>query len=341
MTTLTAQDEYTTLVDSAAVLARTSAGLLRLTGDDRVDFLQRMSTNDIAALQAGQSTVTVLTDPTARILFAFTVICRADDLLVLPAPSEMRDEAEALGEHLRSQIFFMDKVKVEDWSADWSRLRLMGPNADEVLSALDLLPPPGDGAWASQDEMQPGGPLAVRQTQYDVPGYELIVPLAEQSSLIERLVDAGAPHLHDEAIYHARRVELGQPAVDHEIVGDYTPLEVGLAWTCAEDKGCYTGQEIIARQITYDKVTRVLVGLRHDLSHGSTASDSEPPAEGAPITLPGQDGGRPVGYITSTAYSPALTAPIALAIVRRAQSEVGTTLMLEGVSVEVVELPFG
>ncbi len=340
MTTLTAQDEYTTLVDGAAVLARTSAGLLRLTGDDRADFLQRMTTNNIAALQPGQSTVTVLTDPTARIQFAFTVLCREEDLLVLPAPSEVRDEAEALAQALRGQIFFMDKVKVENWSADWSRLRLMGPNADEVLSALELLPPPGDGAWTVQDETQPDGTLAVRQTQYDVPGYELITPLTEQSLLLDRLADAGAPHLHDETVYHARRIELGRPAVDHEITNDYTPLEVGLAWTCAEDKGCYTGQEIIARQITYDKVTRFLVGLRPDRSHGSSAADSTPLAEGAPLTLPNQDGGRPVGHVTSAADSPAPNAPIALAIVRRAQSEVGTTLMVEGRAVEVVELPF-
>ena len=234
----------------------------------------------------------------------------------------------------------MDKVKVDDLSTERSRLRLMGPNADEVLSALDLLPPPGDGAWTFQNQTQQDGTLAVRQTRYDVPGYELVVPLAEQTSLVERLVEAGAPHLHDETVYHARRVELGRAAVDHEITNDYTPLEVGLAWACAEDKGCYTGQEIIARQITYDKVTRFLVGLRPDLSRGSTAMDSTPLAEGAPLTLPDQAGGRPVGHVTSAAYSPSLDAPVALAVVRRAQSEASTELVVEGVSVEVVALPF-
>src|SRR5690554_646079 len=100
------QNEYTELVRGAAFLSRPDAGLLRLTGDDRSDFLQRMTTNNINALRFGQSAVTVLTSPTARILYVFTVIARSDELLLLPAAGQ----SHALARHLRSQIFFMDKV---------------------------------------------------------------------------------------------------------------------------------------------------------------------------------------------------------------------------------------
>jgi glycine cleavage system aminomethyltransferase T len=84
---------------------------------------------------------------------------------------------------------------------------------------------------------------------------------------------------------------------------------VGLAWTCAENKGCYTGQEIIARQITYDKVTRTLVGLETDA----------PVTAGARVTAEGKN----VGAVTSAAYSPSRQTHMALAVVRRPHNEPG------------------
>src|SRR5262245_52065712 len=128
------QAGYDALVTGAAILLRPTAGVLRLSDADRHDFLQRMTTNNIAILHKGQSTVTVLTSPTARNLFVFTVIARNDDLLLLPAAGQ----SQALARHLRGQIFFMDKVKVQDLSEQWSRLRLMGPKAIESLKALDI-----------------------------------------------------------------------------------------------------------------------------------------------------------------------------------------------------------
>ena len=99
--------------------------MLRLTGADRVDFLQRMTTNNILALQPGGSCVTVLTSPTAKIVQVFTVLARPEDLLLLPAEGE----TAALERHLRSQIFFMDQVEVANVGADRLRFRLMGPQA--------------------------------------------------------------------------------------------------------------------------------------------------------------------------------------------------------------------
>src|SRR5688572_16985701 len=80
--------EYAALTSGAALLARPDAGVLRLSDADRHDFLQRMTSNNIAILRPGQSAVTVLTSPTARVLFVFTVIARSDDLLLLPAPGQ-------------------------------------------------------------------------------------------------------------------------------------------------------------------------------------------------------------------------------------------------------------
>jgi folate-binding protein YgfZ len=313
-----ATKEYRALINGAAVLERSGGDVLVMTDNDRVDFMQRMTTNDIAALQPGQSTVTVLTSSTARVLFAFTVLCQPDALIVLPAPGQ----AAALEKHLRGQIFFMDKVKIENRSADHARLRLMGPDAASALEQLGFdLADVADGAFAERDDV-----VAVKQRAYDVPGYELLVPVAQQATVLDALVAAGAVRLHDADAYNIRRIELGRPAPGHELTEDFTPLEAGLAWTCAENKGCYTGQEIIARQITYDKVTKLLVGLR---------SEALLPV-GAEVTVDG----RKSGTVTSATYSPELQGPVALAILKRGRNEPGTTAEVEGETTTVVELPF-
>jgi folate-binding protein YgfZ len=310
--------EYAALREGAALQVRPEHGVLLLSDADRADFLQRMTTNNIGALTPGNSAVTILTSDVARNLFAFTVVCREEDLLLLSG----RDEAAELTRALQGKIFFMDKVKVANISQPVRRLRLMGPGAAEILAKLgvDLGDAP-DGAWQRAGEL-----TVVKQFAYGVPGYELLNPASGVDALVERLVEGGATLLTDAAAYEVRRIELGRPAPGAEITQDYNPLEAGMAWVCAENKGCYTGQEIIARQVTYDKVTKTLVGLR-------SSALLEP---GAAVTAEG----RVVGKVTSAAYSPALDAPIALAILKRPHNTPGSQVMVNDTQVEVVRVPF-
>ena len=175
-------------------------------------------------------------------------------LLLLPAPGE----AAALARHLRGQIFFMDKVAVADRTAGHARLRVVGPHALDAVRCARLR----DRRRASGRSAQAS--IALMQPEYDVPGVELVLPTDAVEETLAALVSAGAVVI-DEAAYHAHRIELGRPLPGVELTGEVNPLEAGLAWACADNKGCYTGQEIIARQVTYDKVTRTLVGLRAPL----------------------------------------------------------------------------
>lgn len=313
---------YAALVGGAALLARPDAGALRLTDADRSDFLHRMTSNNINALRPGQSAVTVLTSPTARILYVLTVVCQEDALLVLPAPGQ----AQPLARHLRGQVFFMDKVKIADASEEFGRLRLLGPLAAEVLGRLGI----DASAAAANAVLAHDDLLVVAQPHYEVPGYEVVVPTARQAEVVAALRAAGAAPLTDTAAYTARRIELGRPAAGHELTEEYNPLEAGLAWACAENKGCYTGQEIIARQITYDKVTRTLVGL----------VAAQPLTPGAEVMVEG----RSMGQVTSAAHSPALGAPIALAVIKRPANTPGTEVTVDmsdgAATAQVVSLPF-
>lgn len=298
--------DYQALVSGAALRRRPHFGILRLTNRDRVDFLQRMTTNDIARLQPGQAALTILTSPVARIDAVFTVLCRQDDLLLLASEGE----AESLRQRLQGQIFFMDKVTVTDESAALRRLRLLGPAAGDLLPAAGLPQPSDDDSFIEEK-----GVTVLRQDRFDLPGYEIVCALDELSALEERLTDAGAAPLTGSAACEIRRVELGRPRPGQELTDAFNPLEAGLTWACAENKGCYTGQEIIARQLTYDKVTRSLVRLRSEL----------PMADGAPVRA----NDRVVGTVTSSGRSPT-AGPLALAILKRPHNVEGAAVTVEG-----------
>lgn len=306
----------------AAWLDRRAAGYLRLSGADRIDFLQRMTTNNMARLQPGEAAVTVLTSPTARIVSVFTVLCRADDLLLLPAGTDM---VAPLARHLRGQIFFMDKVTVHT-EEEFLRARVVGAEAASRLSAWHA----PIAELANNTSVELAGGHVLRQDDLDLPGFEILVPAPAWEELQAALTSAEIASVPAAEAYTARRVELGRPAYPAEFNDDYSPLEVSLAWTCAENKGCYTGQEIIARQITYDKVTRTLVGVQ-------AATEF---AAGATVTVDGKQ----AGTITTATYSPQADAWLGLAVVRRPHNVPGQSVELASeqapaIAAQVVDLP--
>ena len=122
------------------------------------------------------------------------------------------------------------------------------------------------------------------------------------------------------------RVEQGHPAARHELSTEYIPLETGLHDAVSFSKGCYTGQEIIARMESRNRLAKRLMGLRFDRDGASGALLSD---------------GKEAGLITSTVVSPRL-GPIGLGYVRTAYATPGTRLSTaDGTQAELVELPFG
>ena len=295
----------------AAIVVRPDAGVLALGDADRVDFLQRMTTADIKRTGPGRAAVTVLTSPTAKIVFVFTVVNSGNPLLLLPAPGE----TAALERHLRGQIFFMDKVTVRNKGAELARFRVIGPQAAGALAAAGLPVPAADGDWIAVE----GGYL-LRQEQYELPGFEAIAPAALAETWQQQLQAAGAIVVDDAALIEAERIALGRPAAGAELTGEFNPLEAGMAWACAENKGCYTGQEIIARQVTYDKVTRTLVHLR----------SAALLRRGAPVLVDGRD----VGIVTSSALL-AGGEPLALAILKRPFNQSGVSVSVDSIAAVV------
>lgn len=319
--------EYEAGRHAVALLDRVEMAALRLSGATRVDFVQRQTTNDVKMLRPGQARITVLTNPQARILDTLTVLARADDFIILNGPP-LR---ERLVRHLRGLIFYMDQVTVTDLNPDTHQLELLGPQAPVCLAAASGQLDIGELACFAWREVTLAG-HAVTLLRLPGPGadaWRLLTPASGWTEVWAALIAAAAQPIGWEA-YDLLRVEAGLPAPGIELTDAVTPLEAGLLPYISQSKGCYTGQEIIARQITYDKVTRGLRGLLL----------AQAVAPGALI----EADGRSIGAVSSSIYSPALARAIALAFIKRDYTAAGATVMVrsgdeisEG---QVVDLPF-
>jgi folate-binding protein YgfZ len=296
---------YTAALETAAYYPLPNPGLLRVSGADRAAFIQRQTTNDIRQLSAGQLQLSVLTNPAARILDVFHLMVDDEGLLALTLPGK----GAATTAYLKSRIFFMDKVTLGDLSTDFSQVELIGPGSAALLQRLGIAEIP-DILQVVQAEIGGVGLHLLGSAPGIDLGLRLLLPARSRASVLAALEQAGcaplSPTQHD-----LLRIESGLPAAGRELTEEYTPLETGLDEAISDSKGCYTGQEIIARQVTYDKVTQRLCGVR---------------LEGeVPAGLRLWTEGKPAGTLTSTAVSPRFGA-IGLAIVKRPHDQPGTTL---------------
>jgi aminomethyltransferase len=316
--------DYDTALSGVVYWDEGQAGRILMRGRDRAELLQRLSTNDIVRLRAGQGAQTVLTSPIGRIIDLLTVHALDDALLVVTSAGQ----GPAVFGHLRKNIFFNDQVTLEPAGRSHAQLALFGPQAARALQASAGAPELADLAMHHHVELEiAGGPVRVaRRAPIGGAGFTLYVPAQQLESVRAALEEAGALALTAVA-YEILRVEQGIPAYGHELGLEYIPLETGLNEAICFTKGCYVGQEIIARMESRNRMAKQLRGLRLD----------------APAEAPGKlsVAGKQAGDLTSAVVSPRF-GPIALAYVRSAHAAPGTQVGVaqSDVQAQVVDLPF-
>jgi folate-binding protein YgfZ len=283
-----------------------SPGLLRLSGEHRRDFLQRQTSNDLRPLAAGRAIQTVLTSPTARILDVLTLIEAGERLLAITLPGR----SAATARFLKSRIFFMDRVTVEDESAAWQQVDVFDVGLVERLAGA--VPAPGQVVEAEWGKIVGNGGLIDDGWRLLIAAEKVPFDFAQGASLTSQE-------------YAIHQVERGHPSPTVELTEAYTPLETGLQALVADNKGCFTGQEVLARQVNYDKITRHLSGIRLQA----------PVDAGTPVMAEG----KAAGEITSSGVSSRF-GPIALAVLRRPHHEAETAVMAGDVPGVVAALPF-
>lgn len=306
---------YAALRQGAGVISRHDWGRLRLTGADRADLLHRTTTGNLRGLAAGAGAPTILQTETAKIIDWLTVYERGADMLVVAGPGRGAEAAAWI-----DRIVIMDDVVVEDITATTGLLELCGPRAPEVAAAL---------AGPAAATLEPhahltfeleGAPITLAAGRpQEPPFYRLVAPLTALDALNARLAALGAVPV-TEAAAEALRAELGVPAVGRELTPDANPLEARLHKSISFDKGCYTGQEVIAKMITYKSMKRTLVG--YHLPEGIT-----PPSPGH--WHPVRQGHEVVGRLTTVSWSPGRRAWIGLGLLKNQCAAPGTPLRVD------------
>ena len=305
--------QYRALREEAGFLVRDRAALL-VKGADGAEYLQGQLTNDIETLGPEQGCYAALLDRKGHLTSDMRVLRLDSDDLWLDL--ELGPAAGVL-KHLRTYSIGRD-VEVEDVTERWAAISVIGPRSGE-LSGFERLNP----EHAQRSRQWEG--VDVLGVATDV-GVDLLVDADDTATLERALGAAGAAPVSDEAAEIAR-VESGRPRFGLDMGTDHMPAEAGIVERAVNfEKGCYIGQEPVARLHYRGKPNRTLRGLRL-----SAAASS-----GEPLKL----GEKQVGKLGTTCLSPAHGA-IALAVVRR-EAELGQRLSVgDGdVTAEVVDLPF-
>lgn len=315
---------YAALTEQAGVVDFSDRTQVELRGADRASFLHNLTTNEIRKLASGAGCEAFLLDKNGKILAYVYVFAGAESLVV----ETVAGQGPFLVEHL-DRYLIREKVELVDRSAEWSELYLAGPRAVEVLARCGVSDPP-TARLACTETTLAGTPLMLRRVDFTQPGgYLLAFPRESADQISHALFAAGAIQ-SEGASFDTARIEAGTPLFGRDITHENLPQELARdAQAISFVKGCYLGQETVARIDALGHVNRTLVGLRF--------AGNEIPEPGTTIS----DSTREVGRVTSSTFSPRSGAPLALGYIRRGNNTVGTRLSSPCGEVEVVALPIG
>ncbi len=305
--------QYRQLREECGLLQR-ERGMVLVSGPDAAEYLQGQLTNDVEALEVGDGQYAALLDRKGHMQADMRVLRRAEEEIWVDT------EPEVLGAVLRHLTMYSigREVAVAEVGEENAILSLIGPRAFEIAGGAVLPEHANEAGALAGVEF-----LAVGTRD----GVDLILAAADKERLCAALIEAGAVEVGAEAA-EILRVEAGVPRFGAEMTAETMPAEAGIVEDAVSfTKGCYIGQETVARLHYKGKPNRHLRGLRL-----SSAAES-----GTPLRL----GEKEVGRLGGTTLSPAF-GPIGLAILRR-EAEPGTELAVgeDGVTARVVDLPFG
>lgn len=312
-------DWYTTAYSHAIWVDFQARGRILATDRDRLELMNRISTNKLTHLAQGQGTATLFLTANARILDQVVVLNQGEQVLIVTQPNR---QAPFL-DYLRRNIFWNDRLQLVDVSTETQHIALIGKKAAALLA--DWWPtalPTTRYHFSTHNDVL----LVHGDNLAENPSYWLIGPLAAMADVFTWLAQQNIVPA-DASAYDALRIEAGIPSAGQELTQDYIPLELGLWDIISFNKGCYTGQEIIARMDSRGKLAKMMVRVAADqaLTVGATVQTSE---------------GKTVGQLTSVAtLSSDTTRTIGLAVIKVSDATIPQTLQTsDGISLTIVGL---
>ncbi len=307
---------YTAAHQDAILVDRSRLGLLKISGATRLDLINRMSTQAVKQLHSGQGAATILTSDIGRMIDRLILYAAADHIYALTG----EENAGNIARYLLRFVFFNDDFHLEDCTPQTAIWGVYGQAAPARLRPLF-----GDGVnlplhhWQQFD--LDGVTLYLhRADPVAGSGYFVMCQVADKEAAAAHLQQAGITQTATAGAFEYLRIESGLPRHGHEITLDYIPLEANLWDDVSFSKGCYTGQEIIARMESRGRLAKKLFRLR----------PAQPVTAGSDLTL----AGRTIGAITSAADGP--NGPVALGYLKtNALDEDLSTLTASGIPVKL------
>lgn len=305
---------YKAATQGAALAEKDWFGVVKFTGAERVSWLQGMVTNDIEKLPPGAGCYAAHLTPQGKIVAHMHVLIDEDALWLSLERAAIPKLIAAF-----DKLLIMEDVQMADVSEEYSILGVLGPKAGAALDA-----------WLGQPVNLTSHYSHRKFDDYRVVvsdlGYDVWVPRAQADSVLRFLAGAGATAI-DHGTWDVLRTEAGIPVYGVDIDETTTMPEIGESGI-SYDKGCYIGQEVVAKVKYIGHVNRRFVGL--------TISGKDLPETKSPI----RKGGREVGYVTTALFSPGLNKPIALGFVSRAAYAPGSEVEVGNLSATIIDLPF-
>ena len=320
-------EQHRAVREGSGLRDRSDLGKAEAEGRDRASFLQGMLSNDVKALAPGQGCAAAFLDAHGKVMALLRVYALADRLWLELPPRLTEKTLQLLDKYLISE-----KVSFEALDEAYGVLSLQGPRSQALLEGLAGMPVPA--AAHAHVEAVLGGIKArvIQRSEFgSLPGYFLWVAPDDAPALMRALLAAGALPGNEEAA-EVLRVESGEPVYGIDVDDSVLLPELRREDLISYTKGCYIGQELVARVKYRGHVNRALAGLRLE---GDTV-----PSAGTPVMAEGKE----IGRLTSSARSLALGVPIALGYLRREHLEPGAPVAVGGgeplIPARVAALPF-
>jgi len=306
--------EYAAAMEGAVLFDATTAGAIDVSGADALEFLHRITANDVRALAPGRSQRNLLLSSKGKVVFDFELFRHEDRVRIAVAAARAKALVDAL-----EMYHFSEKVTFEVASATSAPLELAGPRSADVVRAVSgLRDLPIDRGWTSASFE--GAPLLVAALPVaGTNGWRLDAGPERAASLWHALVAAGARPA-GVVVHDILRVEAAAAAWGADVDENVYPQEARLESAYSLTKGCYTGQEVIAKIDTYGGLNKRLVALR--------VSHDDPVARGTRLNRLDEGEWRDLGVVTSWAYSFVLDTGLVLGFVKRRHQAIGNEFRL-------------
>lgn len=314
--------EYNALTAAAGVVDISTRTRIEMTGKDRASFLHGLCTNDVKSLLPGQGCEAFFTNVQGKTIGHAYIFCGEDSLILETSPGQ----AATLLTHL-DRYLIREDVQLHDRSAEWGALLVAGENSSRILQTVVTNDLPGAALRHGVSNIAGHLVRVIRSGFLRVPTFMLIAVKEFVPQLFAILAPAKAATC-SLATLDCLRIESGTPVFGQDITPENLPQELARDKLAIHfNKGCYLGQETVARLDALGHVNRTLVGIRF-------AGDTVPNV-GTELWA----GEKSVGHVTSASFSPRFQVAIALAFVRRSHNAPGTELSAGGRTATVVALP--